>query len=112
MGPLTIAFGVLFIVLGLVGYLPHRTSLTALIPAAFGVVFILLGLVGFLIPAYRVVRAVGEQGLDWPPPFGLAMNGLFSLASLVFVILCVKSFVDARRRRKQAAGAASEPPVG
>ena len=65
MGPLTVGFGILFIILGLVGYLPHRTSITALIPAFFGVAFVLLGLLASIAGAirmgYQQAGAAAEQ---------------------------------------------------
>jgi hypothetical protein len=115
-GPVTVGFGVLFIALGLIGYLPHRTSFTALIPAAFGVAFVVLGLLarqdrlrmhvmhlaavlgllGFIGSAVMVVLAL-SRGVERPLAF--AMQVLMGLASAAFVALCVKSFVDARRSR-------------
>jgi hypothetical protein len=123
MGPVTIGFGVGFIALGLVGYFlsdPHQP--TALIPAAFGLVFVLLGVlarqdrlrmhvmhlaalvgvVGFVIPLWRVVKGLTAE--QPPPALAVWMNGLMAGGCLVFLVLCVKSFIDARRRRRQEAG--------
>jgi membrane-bound ClpP family serine protease len=117
MGPITILFGILFLALGLIGYLPHRTSLTALIPAAFGIVFLvlgllarqdrlrphvmhlaaLLGLIAFIGGGVMTGRALAG-GIERPLAF--TMQLLMALASLLFVLLCIKSFVDARRRRR------------
>jgi hypothetical protein len=120
MGPVSIGFGVGFIILGLVGYLLSYQP-TALIPAAFGVVFVLLGLlarqdrlrmhvmhlavlvglVGFVIPLWRIVVALTAKP---PSPLAVWMNALMAAGCLAFVVLCVKSFIDARRRRRQEAG--------
>jgi hypothetical protein len=120
MGLLTVSFGIYFIVLGLVGYLPHRTSITALIPAFFGVAFVLLGLlarqdrlrmhvmhlaallglVAFIGAGVMVVMKLA-RGEEWS--LAMAMQLLMALGGIAFVALCVKSFVDARRRRRQGA---------
>lgn len=124
MGPVTIGFGLFLILVGLVGYFvvgyfhPDKQSLTALIPAGFGVLLVILGvlarkdnlrkhvmhaaamigLIGFLIPGYRVIR--GLLNPDSSLPAALIAQAVMSLACLVFVGLCVKSFIDARRKRK------------
>ncbi|MGH7127567.1 MAG: hypothetical protein ACREIV_03295, partial [Planctomycetaceae bacterium] len=92
-----------------------QESLTALIPAAFGVLIGLLGVtarneswrkhamhaaaalgtIGFIAAAGRLgmLLAKGEfSGIGLASLIGMA------LVCLVFVCLCIKSFVDARRR--------------
>ena len=119
MGPIAIVFGVLLCALGATLYaLAESKSVTALIPAFFGIALIvlgvlalnekyrmhamhgaaLLGLVGTVFPAYRVVASLLNQR-DWT----LATTGQVAMAGLsaVFLALCVRSFIDARRRRKQ-----------
>lgn len=115
-----IVCGVLLILIGIAGYvyglLNGSASLTALIPAAFGLLLailgaaarakenlrmhlmhfaVLVGLVGFLIPAWRVVSNLGGITLSAALISQIAM----SLVCLIFVILSVKSFIDARRSR-------------
>jgi hypothetical protein len=120
MAPLTVGFGIFFIALGVIGYLPHQ-AVTALIPAGYGAVFVLLGLlawqdrlrmhvmhlaallglVGFILSCVMVALAL-VRGI--PRPLAFTIQVLMGLGSAAFVALCVKSFVDARRRRKQQAG--------
>jgi drug/metabolite transporter (DMT)-like permease len=120
MGPLTVVFGLVFIVIGAVGYFfSESQSPTALIPAGFGVAFVvlgllarndklrmhvmhlaaLLGLVAFVGGAVMVVRALAAGEIARPLAF--TMQVLMALAAAIFVGLCVKSFIDARRARRQ-----------
>lgn len=112
--------GVILILIGIIGYVfsivDGNTSLTALIPAAFGIllailgfvakskeslrmhvmhVAVLIGLVGFIIPAWRVLSTISKINVS----LALFSQVAMSLVCLVFVILCVKSFIDARRNR-------------
>lgn len=113
-----IVSGILLILLGIIGYVfslfDGNTSLTALIPAAFGLILaglgyaakskedlrkhlmhaaVLVALLGFLIPAWRIFSQISRVILS------LAIISQFAMAliCLVFVILSVKSFIDARR---------------
>jgi preprotein translocase subunit Sss1 len=115
-----IACGILLILIGITGYVYGLTngnaSPTALIPAAFGLLLailgaaarakenlrmhimhaaVLVGLVGFLIPAWRVLSNLGGITLSAAVVSQIAM----ALVCLIFVLLCVKSFIDARRNR-------------
>jgi hypothetical protein len=117
---LTIVVGVLLAVLGVATYLaadPAARSITALIPAAIGVLLAICGVVA-LNPAYRkhamhaavVVALLGfvpaairliSKTASGSPPSGL---GLFSLVTALiltggFIVLCVRSFIAARRAR-------------
>lgn len=128
----TILTGVILAALGLYGYLngtpdaeTGTVSPTALIPTAFGAVLLVCGLMVAVRPALRkhvmhlaavvgllgffggfmpVMRGYGKTGaVDFGKPsvqVGLAM----SLICLVFIGLCVKSFIDARRARKAVGG--------
>ncbi len=114
----TIVSGVLLILLGIIGYvfsiIDGNTSLTALIPAAFGLVLAVLGfaakakddlrkhlmhaavfvaLIGFVIPAGRVLSQISRIVLSLAIISQVAM----ALICLLFVILSVKSFINARR---------------
>jgi hypothetical protein len=96
-----------------------RASVTALIPAMFGIVLLLLGvlartregmrkhlmhaavvvaLLGFIATAGRLVSKVSEL------TYSAAVVSQVSMAMvcLLFVILGVKSFADARRRTDPA----------
>jgi hypothetical protein len=129
MGAVTIGFGVVFIALGPIGYLPHQTSLTALIPSAFGVAFVVLGVLareprrrmhvmhaaamlgtlGMIGGVVMIVRALSKETIN---VLALTMNVLLSLGCAAYVGLCVKSFIDARRRRGQDSGLrAAERPL-
>jgi len=120
MGPLTIGFGVFLFLLGIGFYLgTEAKSLTALIPGAFGLLFVILGalaarniarkhvmhaaamigLIGFALPAWRAIKALSSGG-----EFSPAVIEQLGMAAtcLLFVGLCVKSFIDARRNRAAA----------
>ena len=113
-----ILFGRLLIILGIIGYgygfYAGNPSVTAMIPAFFGLalmilghlsnakeslrkhlmhVAVLIGLVGFIVPLIRLVPKLG----DFIFSFAAAMLISMSVLCLVFVALCVKSFIDARR---------------
>jgi hypothetical protein len=126
MAPLAVLFGALLAAVGLVGYLAPGTfgefdkvSPTSLIPAAVGGVLILCGLVTLAKPAARkhamhlaaLAGVVGLLGGFMPlsrSNFNFAKasavsGALMSGLSLLFVILCVKSFIDARRARLTSA---------
>lgn len=115
-----IVSGVLLILIGVIGYVfsivDGNTSLTALIPAAFGLLLVILGfiakskenlrkhlmhaavivgLLGFLIPAWRIVSKISDIKVS----LAILSQAAMALICLVFVILCVKSFIDARRNQ-------------
>jgi len=113
-----VIFGVLLILIGIVGYcyglMTGHASPTALIPAAFGLLLAILGsiaksnegirkhlmhaavliaLLGFLMTAGRLLMKLSEL------TFGAALLSQVSMAilCLIFVILAVRSFIAARR---------------
>ncbi|OWK35954.1 hypothetical protein [Fimbriiglobus ruber] len=122
----TILISVLLIAVGLYGYLngtpgsDGKISPTALIPAAFGAVLLLcgllslsdklrkhvmhfaamvglLGIVSGFVPLQRQLSKTGEIDVTKPSAVaGIAM----SVLCLVFVVLCVNSFIQARKARK------------
>lgn len=118
MAPIAMLFGALMTILGVTLYiLAEPKSVTALIPAFIGVLLIglgmaarnekarmhamhgaallgLIGLIGGIVMMVRIdpsVRPVGFYG-------NLAMAAL----SGVFLYMCVRSFIAARRARKSA----------
>ena len=127
MPAVTIGYGLLLILLGVAGYLlGHPTppavavSKTALIPAAFGVVALILGLVamkggparkhamhgaamlsliGFVIPMGRLIGSIAKGTLDLTK-LGPQANLTMAVLSLVFLVLCIRSFIAARVLRK------------
>lgn len=118
MGPITIGIGVLLILLG-VGFYFAMPTPTALIPSGFGLVLailgalagnekmrmhvmhvaVLIGLVGVLMPGYMSVKGLLAEEIE--RPYAVAEQGIMAIICLVFVALCVKSFIDARKARKQ-----------
>jgi len=125
----TILCGTLLVAVGLVGYAQQdpnpetgQVSVTALIPAFVGGVLILcgalafrdklrkhvmhfaaivglLGAIGGFMPLQRQLKNTGTIDLTKPS----AISGeLMILICAVFVGLCVKSFIEARKARKAA----------
>jgi glucose uptake protein GlcU len=129
----SIVFGVLLVGLGAWGYsvsdLPSNVKWTALIPAAFGAILVVCGVIGmaerFLKHAMHAAAMVGliglllavgrfvsvaanpEKGIDLSKPAQQATLAMMGLC-LVFVGLCVNSFIQARKRRR-AREAAGQP---
>ena len=114
-----IACGTLLVLIGILGYvngvMTNHASLTALIPAAVGVVLLLLGvfarmneglrkhlmhaavlvaLLGFVASDGRLVSKLSDITYN----AALVSQVSMALVCLLFVILAIKSFVDARRR--------------
>ena len=126
---ITIVFGLILGAIGLFGYFGSASdnpSPTALIPAGFGIVLVVLGivahrasarmhamhaaaavaLVGFLLAGGRGYMKLGlaaSDDLTISRP--VRMTILMALVCLVYVGLCVWSFISARRRRTGSAQA-------
>ena len=121
MAKVAIGFGIVLIALGLYGYLSVdevARSKTALIPAIAGALLAIcgvialnpslrkhamhaaavVGLLGFLAPLGRVI----PQTIRGNPPSGLAgfSQVTMSVLCLIFLILCVRSFIAARKARQ------------
>ena len=122
MASTTILFGVLMIVLGVAGYfMTGRQNLTALIPSGVGLVFVLLGALArnerarkhvmHLAAALALLGFLAMAGMGWvklarwaggtPParPAAVISQSILGLLLLVFLVLCIRSFVNARRSR-------------
>jgi hypothetical protein len=117
----TIAFGVVLIVLGVAGYTGSGgASVTALIPAIFGVVLailgaiarneglrkhamhgaVLVGLLGFLGSASGLLKLPALlSGGEVARPTAVIAQSVMAILMLLFVGLCVRSFINARVRR-------------
>ena len=117
----TIAFGVILLVLGIAGYFgTGMVSVTALIPAVFGVLLLLLGVIardpGKRKHAMHFAAIVGLIGIAGSFSGLVKFFSLLSGASIerqnaviaqavmailmiIFVALCVRSFINARRSR-------------
>lgn len=121
MAKIAIVFGVVLIALGLGGYfLTGMQSWTAMIPAFFGAALAVLGAVA-LDPAKRkhamhaaaalgvlgfagsvpgVIKAFKWLGGTEPArPAAVISQSIMAGLMLVFVVMCVQSFVAARRAR-------------
>ncbi len=117
----SITVGVLLIVLGLWGYFgTGTTSLTALIPAVFGILLVIsgviarnpakrkmgmhiavvVGLLGFL-GSVRGLTKIGTllAGGDVARPAAVISQSIMAVLTGIFTILCVRSFIAARRAR-------------
>ena len=106
------------VLIGIIGYAyglyGGNASLTAFIPAAFGLVLMIFGhlavareslrkhlmhaavvvaFVGFVLPAGRLVSKLGDLTLS----AAAVSQAVMALVCLIFVMLAVKSFADARR---------------
>jgi hypothetical protein len=132
MGVVTIVLGVLLSVLGVVGFVVTGSEhYTALIPSGFGVVFVILGalarqewlrmhvmhaaavlgLIGFVATARGLIGLAHLlAGGEVERPAAAVSQSLMALACLAYVGLCVRSFIEARRRR--LAGKAAGPNAG
>lgn len=118
----SITFGSLLILIGLIGYvygnMQGNASITALIPALFGILLVVFGFLAkvkenlrkHLMHAAVLVALLGLLGtvssfLKLPALFAgtaerpAAVIAQFATAviCLIFIILSVKSFIDARR---------------
>ena len=131
MAKLTIGVGVVLILLGIVGYFATgMQSITALIPAFFGVVFVVLGAVatnpsrrkhamhaaaalgvlGLLGSFPGVIKAFRWIGGTEPArPAAVISQTIMAVIMLGFVVLCVQSFIAARRARDRQAGFPVQP---
>ena len=121
MAKLTIVFGVLLVVVSLGFWVAMgRVDSAALHPAGLGVLLVLcgalantenskrrmlwmhlavtVGLVGFLITGVRAVIQV-VKGTTAVNPATFEERAVVALICLLFVALCVRSFISARRSR-------------
>ncbi len=121
----TLVFGLLLAALAAYGYFaadPESRSLTALIPLAVGLPLIICGAVALkeLYRKHAMHVAAGVAALGTLASGGHGLRGLIKLTTsesavnsraltmvlvmfglcAVFLALCVKSFIDARRRQR------------
>jgi len=123
MAKATIGFGVLLIVLGAIGFVATGWAHpTAMIPTWFGLALVLLGaqartedakrrmlwmhiavtvgLVGFVFPGTMAVIAyVKAHGGALARPAATEEQAAMAAVCLVFVAICIRSFIAARRGR-------------
>lgn len=125
MAKITLVFAALLIALGLIGYLGTGSAhVTALIPAWFGLALglfgvlaispsesrrklfmhinVTIGLVAFLGGAAEAVRGYIHTTAQGLAPDGIALAAKLTMAGLMllYVLLCVRSFIAARRSGK------------
>src|ERR1700728_353063 len=125
MAKLTIGFGILLILLGVFGFVSTGSAHpTALIPAGIGILFVLfgfmantddskkrmlwmhisvtvallvfLGMIPAIIDVFRLSRGAYFSQTAAIAAEDKAILGLFSL---IYVLFCVRSFINARRSR-------------
>lgn len=121
MAQITRFFGLALIALGVIGYIAtDAVSITALIPAFFGVVLVILGwiarnerhrkhamhvaviigLLGFLGSVRGLAGLVALlSGGDVQRPAAVVSQSIMAILMGIFVALCVRSFIEARRAR-------------
>ena len=120
MAPITLLFALAYILLGLGGFvLTGSTHKTALIPCAFGILFVLFGLLAFkeklrkhvmhaavliaLLAFLGTARALSHlpelfNGTS-EKPASIITQSLNAGFSILYIILAVRSFIQARRAR-------------
>lgn len=120
MPQITIGFALGLIVLGVASYIGSgQASVTALIPAFFGVAMLLCGVVALkqamrkhamhAAAALALLGVLGSLGraipaLDFSQPIRGAVIAqlVMGVALLIFLALCIRSFIAARKSTKPA----------
>lgn len=123
MAKLSITFGIILIVLGLISYFGISSeSITALIPAFLGIPLLILGWIG-LSEKYRkhsmhgaaVLMLIGFAGTvsglikffrmiggeTFERPSAITIQAIMAVICLIFLVLAIKSFIDARRKKSE-----------
>jgi hypothetical protein len=123
MPTLAIVFGLILEAMGTGAYFLSETkSLTALIPAFFGTLILLLGIIGSIFHKARMhvmhlaalvglIGTLGGLGMGLPKvgallagtaerPTAVVIQIAMGVVCIVFLGLCVKSFIDARVLKK------------
>ena len=120
MAPITLLFALAYILLGLGGFvLTGSVHKTALIPCAFGILFVLFGLLAFkeklrkhVMHAAVLIALLAFLGtaraLSHLPelfngtaekPASIITQSLNAGFSILYIVLAVRSFIQARRAR-------------
>ena len=122
MANLSIIYGIIFILMGLISYFGISSeSITALIPAFFGIPMLVLGWLGLnekylkhamhgaavlmLLGFFGTVGGLIKffkmlAGAETARPAAVTVQAIMALMCLVFLIFAVKSFIDTRRNKK------------
>ncbi|MEM9400167.1 MAG: hypothetical protein AAF984_08150 [Verrucomicrobiota bacterium] len=117
-----IVTGIILIVLGFIGFFAGgMVSWTAFIPSFFGLPILIgslvalnpdrlrlgmhvaafFGLLGFLAPFGRIIPKIAKGEFTLTLATGSMI--MMSVVCGIFIVLCIKYFIEARRRRAQAA---------
>lgn len=124
MAKITLVFAVLLAALGLIGYVGTGCRhVTALIPLWVGILLgifgwlaispderrrklfmhvnVTIGLLGFLAAAGRAIQSYARAHASGTQPDSIALASQATMAGLllIYVVLCVRSFINARRAR-------------
>ena len=113
---ITIIFGLLLVATGLAGYFGTDTkSLTALIPSAIGIILLLCGFlavnemcrmvamhIAVLVGLFGALGLIPQLMKENQPTAALASKITTLILCVVFVGLCIRSFIQARRAREAA----------
>lgn len=124
MASITIALGVALVILGLAGYfLTGAVSLTALIPVPFGLLIavaglmarderkrkhamhaaVLVALLGFLGSIRGLLQIGAVFAGTAARPAAVIAQALMAVLTLGYIVLAVRSFVQARKNRQAKA---------
>ena len=123
MAKISITFGIILIILGLISYFGISSeSITALIPTFLGIPVLILGFLGLnekylkhAMHGTAVLMLLGFGGTVgglikffrmlggevFERPSAITIQAIMALICLVFLILAIKSFIDARRKRSE-----------
>ena len=123
MARLSIILGIILILLGLISYFGISSeSVTALIPAFIGIpmlvlgflalnekykkhamhiaaVLMLIGLGGTVSGLIKFFRMIGGEVFERPS--AITVQAIMAVLCLAFLILAIKSFIDARRKKSE-----------
>ncbi len=125
MPQVTIVYALLLVLLGAIGYYATgQQSVTALIPAFFGIALLIcglialkehlmrhamhaaamLGLLGIFGTAKGLLKGISMlTGTEMERPAAVISQSVMAVLSVVFVALCINSFIQIRKRREAAA---------
>ena len=121
MSRISIGFGIALVILGVAGYISTGgVSITALIPSAFGLLLVCAGIASckesLRMHAMHLAVVVGVLGVlgsakgfisfftfllggEVERPGAVVSQAIMAVLMTVFVVLCIKSFIAARRAR-------------
>jgi hypothetical protein len=123
MAKVSIIFGIILVILGLISYFGISSeSITALIPAFLGLPVLFLGFLALnekylkhALHGIAVLMFLGFGGTAgglikffrmlggeiFERPTAITIQAIMALICLIFLILAIKSFIDARRKKSE-----------